>query len=108
MRVSACLLAGLFVLPAFGQGPGLVVHEWGTFTSLQDETGAAIGGINTDDEPVPKFVHRLADLLLLSPSDLPAPILFQGAPHCHPDVTMPLETPVIYFHPAGQEPALPP
>jgi hypothetical protein len=30
----------------------LVVHEWVTFTSLQDEQGNAIGGINTDDEPV--------------------------------------------------------
>jgi hypothetical protein len=77
----------------------LVVHEWGTFTSLQDESGSAIGGINTDDEPVPKFVHRLSDFLLLGPTELP-PILFQGAPHCHPDVTMRLETPVIYFHPS--------
>ena len=33
------------------------IHEWGTFTSLQDEFGRAIGGINTDDEPVPDFVH---------------------------------------------------
>src|SRR6476659_1533160 len=37
----------------------IVVHEWGTFTSYQDESGRAIGGINTDDEPVPAFVHRV-------------------------------------------------
>ncbi|PWU20575.1 MAG: hypothetical protein C5B50_03675 [Verrucomicrobia bacterium] len=73
------------------------VHEWGTFTSLQDETGEAIGGINTDDEPVPSFVHRLAGSLLLSPTEVP-PMLFKGAPGCHPDVTMRLETPVVYFH----------
>src|SRR5204863_2540425 len=36
----------------------LIVHEWGTFTSLQNEASQAIGGINTDDEPVPRFVHR--------------------------------------------------
>jgi len=35
----------------------LVVHEWGTFTSLQDENGKALGGINVDDEPVPDFVY---------------------------------------------------
>src|ERR1039458_980515 len=35
----------------------LVVHEWGTFTSLQDEAGRTLGGINTDDEPVPAFCH---------------------------------------------------
>ena len=78
------------------------IHEWGTFTSLQDEAGNAIGGINTDDEPVPKFVHRLADFLLLSPTDVPR-TFFQGAPSCHPDVTLRLETPVIYFHPPLSE-----
>ena len=67
------------------------VHEWGTFTSLQNENGEAIGGINTDDEPVPQFVHRLANYLLLLPTEIPT-IFFQGAPSCHPDVTMRLET----------------
>src|SRR5438876_6611240 len=76
-----------------------VVHEWGTFTSLQNEAGEAIGGINTDDEPVPGFVHRLADFrLLLQPTEVPNNF-FQGAPSCHPDVTMRMETPIIYFHP---------
>ena len=79
-----------------------IVHEWGTFTSLQNESGDAIGGINTDDEPVPPFVHRLADFLLLRPTEVPNNF-FQGAPSCHPDVTMRLETPVIYFHPPKSE-----
>lgn len=77
----------------------LVVHEWGTFTSLQNEQGEAIAGINGDDEPVPEFVHRISKFLLLGP-EANIPILSQGAPHCHPDVTMRLETPVIYFHPS--------
>src|SRR5436853_4734897 len=76
----------------------LIVHEWGTFTSLQNEAGQAIGGINADDEPVPSFVHRIANYLLLGPgANLPA--LYKGAPHCHPDVTMRLETPVVYIYP---------
>src|SRR5579862_383116 len=80
------------------------IHEWGTFTSLQNENGEAIGGINTDDEPVPEFVHRLADPLVLQPTEIPASFC-KGVPHCHPDVTMRLETPVIYFHPpAGWNP----
>ena len=79
-----------------------VIHEWGTFTSLQNESGDAIGGINSDDEPVPPFVHRLADFLLLQPTELPYSIS-QGAPRCHPDVTMRLETPVIYFHPPASQ-----
>jgi hypothetical protein len=82
-----------------GGNDRLVVHEWGTFTSLQDEQGEAIAGINGDDEPVPEFVHRISNFLLLGP-EASIPILSQGAPHCHPDVTMRLETPVIYFHPS--------
>jgi hypothetical protein len=78
--------------------PDWAIHEWGTFTSLQDESGTAISGINTDDEPVPYFVHRLASGILQTPSQVPV-TFFQGAPSCHPDVTMRLETPVIYFHP---------
>lgn len=35
----------------------MVVHEWGTFTSLPDQSGEAIAGLNTDREPLPRFVH---------------------------------------------------
>jgi hypothetical protein len=100
MKKVLCLLGASAWLTAAGEAADSkwAVHEWGTFTALQDESGAAIGGINTDDEPVPPFVHRLDDFVLLRPSEVPG-IFFQGAPSCHPDVTMRLETPVIYFHP---------
>ena len=75
----------------------VVVHEWGTFTALQDEAGNAVGGINTEDEPVPPFVHDVSRMLLIPPTELP-PTFFQGAPRCHPDVTLRLETPVLYVH----------
>ncbi len=91
MRFVAILAVAL-VLRISAQAQDLVVHEWGTFTSLQDEDGRTIGGINSDDEPVPAFCHGLRwDLIVGNPS--------QGIPRCHPDVTMRLETPVIYFHP---------
>jgi hypothetical protein len=75
----------------------LVIHEWGTFTCLLDETGQAIPGVNTDDEPVPAFVHRISDLIQ-KPSVL-APVYYKGVPRLHRQVRMRLETPVIYFHP---------
>jgi hypothetical protein len=76
----------------------LVVHEWGTFTSLQDERGEAIGGINTDDEPVPGFVHRAANLIQAGGD------AGKGIPPNDSEVTMRLETPVIYFHlPPGEK-----
>src|SRR4051812_31860937 len=98
MKICATVLLVAFAwgCGAFGADK-LIAHEWGTFTSLQDEDGRAISGINTDDEPVPKFVHNIAGGLLIEQTDLP-PNYFQGAPHCHPGVTMRLETPVLYFH----------
>jgi len=76
----------------------LVVHEWGTFTSFQDPLGDTIGGINVDDEPVPEFVHRLWTVPIWTRASRPA-LWSQGAPRCHPDVTLRLETPVVYFYP---------
>ena len=88
----------LLCLPG-GAEEVLIVHEWGTFTAMQDESGNAIAGINTDDEPVPQFVYRLDKFPLIhSLNDRPAN-WFQGAPACHRDVTVRLETPVIYFYP---------
>lgn len=75
----------------------LVIHEWGTFTSLQDEGGRAVSRINTDDEPVPGFVHQMFYSGRFSPVEFQLPAA-KGAPHGHPEVTMRLETPVTYFH----------
>jgi hypothetical protein len=82
-------------------GRELVIHEWGTFTCLQDETGRAIAGVNTDDEPVPEFVHRISDLVERA-SDL-APVYFKGVPRSHRQVVMRLETPVVYFYPPRRD-----
>ena len=55
------------------------------------------GEINTDDEPVPAFVHQMHGQSLFTPT-----VAFtsdaKGTPTGDPDVTMRLETPVLYFH----------
>jgi hypothetical protein len=91
--IAACLAATITGV----QAQPLVIHEWGTFTSLQDEAGRTLGGINSDDEPVPRFCHDLDWSLVARPAELP-PTAGKGAPVCDPDVTMRLETPVLYFH----------
>ncbi|MFN0051210.1 MAG: hypothetical protein ACKV0T_03410 [Planctomycetales bacterium] len=103
LTLAACL--GLAPLEGGEPNPNstknLVIHEWGTFTCLQDETGHAIAGVNTDDEPVPDFVHRISEMIPRA-SDL-APVYYKGVPRSHRQVTMRLETPVVYFYPpAGQ------
>ena len=87
----------------------VIVHEWGTFTSLQDEQGQAIGGINVDDEPVPDFVCDIGGVRPTR-STSPSKDVFGG--DLYPtkgwkpgdaDVTMRLETPVLYFYPPRGE-----
>ena len=86
----------------------VIVHEWGTFTSLQDENGNAIGGINVDDEPVPEFVLQTAvgvasqyDPCRWHNLGLPPYMEDKGWISGDPHVTLRLETPVIYFYPAA-------
>ena len=91
----ACILA--LNVAAACAADRLVIHEWGTLTSLQDEDGRAIAGINAEDEAVPAFVHEVAPNLIRSRDGIG-----KGIPGVHPDVTMRLETPVLYIHaPAG-------
>jgi hypothetical protein len=98
----AVLVSALSATASAESSDKLVVHEWGTFTSLQNERGEQLAGINIDDEPVPKFVHNLNPLVLQSSYAL-REVFSKGAPQRHPYVTVRLETPVIYFYPpAGQ------
>jgi hypothetical protein len=101
--LAALLLALSPAIPAWAvnNSDRLIVHEWGTFTTLQDDEGKELFGINIDDEPVPGFVHNL------EPYILNTPVLShdywltrqKGTPRFHPLVSMRLETPVIYFYP---------
>jgi hypothetical protein len=105
----AVLVCLSFAQVAFAAPQPLIVHEWGTFTGLQDEHGNSIGAINTDDEPVPDFVHDIAGDLLIGDAKAQraqeASIRFvKSFPRAHPDVTMRLETPVLYVHPGSTPP----
>ena len=99
MSFSLCAMARAADLPLHASGDKLVIHEWGTFTSLEDESGRSLGGINVDDEPVPPFVHQMMKSYTLGSQqyDL-ARENDKGAPARYPYVTMRLETPVMYFY----------
>lgn len=103
--IAACSFLSLG-LPA-QQADKLVVHEWGTFTVLQDERGVALPGVNINEETLPAFVHRLSGRLSPDSHDL-APLLhvgthagFQskGLPRSCPAAHMRMETPILYFYP---------
>ena len=104
MRILLVLAvgAGLAIAPGTARGQDASgkwsIHEWGTFTALQKKDGSPLAWINTEDEPVPPFCHRLSRSLLVPVDDL-APTYQKDAPRAHPDVILRLETPVVYFHP---------
>jgi len=77
----------------------LVVHEWGTITTIHAADGTPAGGLNNIDpsDVLPDFVHRYEP-----ETTRYKPERFVGKrPNVpgRPDITMRLETPVIYFHP---------
>ena len=96
MALVGAMLAG-FASPALTAD--LVVHEWGTITTIHAADGTPAGGLNSIDEAdvLPNFVHRYEPE---TTRQKPERILgkLPNIP-CRPDVTMRLETPVIYFHP---------
>jgi hypothetical protein len=77
----------------------LVVHEWGTITTHHAPNGTPEGRLNRVGffEPLADFVHQYEPPG--TDRHRVAPLIKAAAGDGRPDVTMRLETPVIYFHP---------
>jgi hypothetical protein len=76
---------------------GLIVHEWGTFTSVGSSTGALLEGLHHEEEALPAFVHGRS-------SGTDALIASGKAMETQPaSVTQKLETPVLYFYGAAAQ-----
>lgn len=87
-------------VPSIAAEPGqpLVIHEWGTFTSLQNAAGESLGAINVDDEPVPAFVHTIGRDGFIADSKPHLRMTKGPFTSLNPDIAMRLETPVVYFY----------
>ena len=86
----------------------LIVHEWGTITTHHAPDGTPQGRLNRINprEVLPQFVHQFDP----TPASNSPPTSLLKSPYIQgrPDITMRLETPVIYFYPpagAGPVPA---
>lgn len=105
LRLS-CLTALLTFLTCggFAAAPEpLIVHEWGTFTGVQNAKGETLHGYFINNEPVPYFVHSLNVPGrhfdgILNEEEAKSRVK-GGVPAQHPDLIMRLETPVMYFYP---------
>jgi hypothetical protein len=95
--ISAVAL--LVALP-MGAHAQLVVHEWGTMTTLHAPDGKPQTRMNLIEqaELLPSFVYQYEPK---QPTYLPYAPFAKGRTPGRPDVTMRLETPVIYFYDPG-------
>lgn len=76
--------------------PDFIVHEWGTFTSMQSSDGKTLGGMYEEDEPLPEFVHRFE-----LDANRPTRKGMTQTPENYDMLTYAtqrLETPVLYFY----------
>ena len=72
----------------------LVVHEWGTFTSVQGSDGVALEGLQHEEESLPSFVYSRSKVRACPLRDRGYKGLEVDVEH----VTRKMETPVVYFH----------
>jgi hypothetical protein len=85
--------------PPGTEASGLVVHEWGTFTSVQSSAGTLMQGLHHEEEALPPFVYGRAGLL--GPGATSAPAGGKSLEVMPTGVTQKLETPVLYFYGSG-------
>lgn len=99
-KVTFNIISLIFLLSTTARAQ-LVVHEWGTFTSLVGSDGKAQNGMYYEDEELPSFVHNFGSSSFRQSAK---------PPKCpgHPKVpceflqgqmiTQKMETPVVYFY----------
>lgn len=85
--IAACALGAV---PG-ADAKGLIVHEWGTFTTLSASDGRPLGGLYVDASRLPAFVHGIPYFNYDSATGW-APLTKLR------NVTVKMETPVIYFY----------
>lgn len=77
------------VTPGPDTPPPLVVHEWGTFTSVQGSDGSTLDGLQHEEEHLPDFVYGRSQLHMNKTKAI------EGLPE---PCNQKMETPVVYFH----------
>jgi hypothetical protein len=85
--LAAALLLGA-VFAATSPAAPFTVHEWGTFTSVSGSDGVMLPGLEAEEERLPPFVRTIDGL---SP-------FYKGISRPVRNVTVKMETPVLYFY----------
>jgi hypothetical protein len=101
-------LAANVVAAQQGAAHPLIIHEWGTITTHHAADGTPEGRLNriAPSEVLPPFVHQYEPASTQAAPG--APLVKSPVTPGRPDVTMRLETPVMYFYPPSGSAAPPP
>lgn len=92
MKHLLLLLASSLLLPSSALSQELIVHEWGTFTTVQGSDGTLLPGLYIEEEHLPDFVYHHGGVS-------PDPTVSQkGRYRPMENVTVKMETPVLYFY----------
>ncbi len=93
MTKSICSLYLALAFTSFtalaADAPDFTLHEWGTFTSVSGSDGVLLPGLQQEEEPLPNFVHSHEGM---------GPHFVKGWIRPLHNVTIKMETPVIYFY----------
>jgi hypothetical protein len=85
-------------ITATAQSPDYTVHEWGTFTSLYGSNGTQLSDVFREEEKLPAFVYKLSGI----GEEGGQRIITEGGEYYTQtqltNVTVKMETPVIYFY----------
>ena len=103
MNIKNLWLAA-FLLVAVSARADLVVHEWGTFSSVQGSDGTVLDGLQHEDEVLPAFVYGRDGIATANHDPHPPACLMCKRIETLPKsgtllaVNQKMETPVIYFY----------
>ncbi len=90
LSMLAALAIGFNVTAA--DTPKFTLHEWGTFTSVSGSDGVLLPGLQREEEPLPGFVCSHDGMSSLGQ------FIIKGWRRPLTNVTIKMETPVIYFY----------
>jgi hypothetical protein len=88
--ITLLVISFSFITPSHAQKP-FVVHEWGTFTTLAGSDGVLLPGLYREEEYLPDFVQHF-------PGFAYGGFIHKGLYLECDNVTLKMETPVIYFY----------
>jgi len=91
MKITTLLTLTAFYA-SYSNASAYELHEWGTFTSISGSDGILLNGMHHEEERLPYFVHALDGMKNRGPR------MTKGMSRPLRNVTIKMETPVIYFY----------